>query len=128
MSFAKKNLSTRCYKTKTVETADQEVLSFLLIYVLPLITRDLEDFNWIVYLFIVFFYCFVVVSSYGFHFNPLLTSLGYHFYKVTEEDGMPHVLIAKRHIRRTGESLAVGRLGPYLLIEKGVPSSPNRTF
>ena len=116
--LAKRRLSSRRYETKTVETADHEVLSFLLIYLLPIVTKGLASFDWVVWTFIGIFYCFTVTASYGFHFNPLLTFLRYHFYRVTEENGIPHVLITRRRIYKVGETIEVARLGDYLLIEK----------
>ena len=123
MSFLTRSIARRSYTTKSVETADQEVMSFLLIYALPLISRDLSNHNWAVWLVIALFYCFVVTTGYGFHFNPLLSFCGYRFYKVTSEGGLPHVLITKRRIYEVGETLTVGRMVDFVLIEKTKPTS-----
>ena len=121
---AKTRLQSRSYRTATVETADNEVFGLLLVYVLPLITRDLATYNWAAWLLVTFLFCLVVATSYGYHFNPLLVfpPLRYHFYKVTETEGMPHILIAQRRIYRTKETLDVARLAEYVLIEKSPPS------
>lgn len=117
MQFGTRRLSARSYKTATAETADGEVFSVLLVYLLPLITRDLATYNWVVWILVTSLFCLVVAASHGFHFNPLLIFLQYHFYKVTEQGGIPHVLITKRRIRKLGETLWVVRLGDYLLVE-----------
>ena len=114
-------LQSRVYRTATVETSDNEVFGLLLIYLLPLITRDLATYNWLAWILVTLVFCLVVATSYGYHFNPLLVFLDYHFYKVAEADGMPHVLITKRRIYKTGEILHVSRLAEYLLIEKKPP-------
>ena len=118
LNFAKSQLRSRPYYTTTVEIADREIFSLLLVYLLPLITRDLADYNWPAWFVVTFFFCLVVATSYGYHFNPLLVLLGYHFYKVTEKHGMPHILITRRCIYTKGEELKVVRLAPYILIEK----------
>ena len=122
LHFGKTCLASREYRTATAETADNEVFSLLLVYLLPLITRDLALYNWYVWILLTFLFCVVVAASYGYHFNPLLVFLRYHFYKVTEADGMPHVLITRRRINKTGENLKVARLAEYVLIEREPPS------
>ena len=121
LHFAKSHLQSRSYRATTIETADNEVFGLLLIYLLPLITRDLVTYNWLAWILVTLLFCLVVATSYGFHFNPLLVFLGYHFYRVTETDGMPQVLIANRRIYKTGETLDVARLADYMLIEKKPP-------
>ena len=119
--FAKTRLQSRVFHATSVETSDNEVFGLLLIYLLPLITQDLATYNWLAWILVTLVFCLVVATSYGYHFNPLLVFLGYHFYKVTEGHGMPHVLITKRRIYKTGENLNVSRLAEYLLIEKKPP-------
>lgn len=72
LRFAKRHLQLKSYHTATVETSDNEIFNLLLIYLLPLITRELEDYNWITWIFVMFLFCLVVAVSYGYHFNPLL--------------------------------------------------------
>lgn len=121
LRFATSHLQSKTYRTATVETADNEIFGLILIYLLPLITRDLATYNWLVWVLVTFVFCVIVAASYGYHFNPLLVFLGYHFYKATETGGMPHVLITKRRIYKTGETLNVARLAEYVLIEKKPP-------
>ena len=121
LRFAKSHLQSKTYRAATVETADNEIFGLLLVYLLPLITRDLAIYNWPSWILVTLFFCFVVATSYGYHFNPLLVFLKYHFYKVAETDGMPHILITNRRIHKTGETLDVGELAEYVLIEKKPP-------
>ena len=122
MQLGTKYLRTLSFTTATVETADREVFSFLLVYLLPLITRDLATFNWVVWVLVMLMFCWVVATSYGFHFNPLLILLGHHSYRVAEENGIPHILIARRRIYESSETLDVGRIAEYVLVEKKPPS------
>ena len=115
---AKKTLASRSYTTQTVETADNEIFTFLLIYLLPLVTKDIQAYNWYLWLVVVGSFCIVVAVSYGFHFNPLLSVLGYHFYKVTRKGELTHILVTNRRLYRVGETLSVVRISEYVLIEK----------
>lgn len=118
LCWAETRLQSRSYCAAAVETADNEVFSLLLVYALPLITRDLSSYNWNAWVLVAFLFCLVVATSYGYHFNPLLVFFGYHFYKVKEAAGIPHILIARRRIYKTGEELDVVRLTEYVLIER----------
>ncbi len=121
LRFAKTNLESYNYRTSFVETIDNEIFGLLLIYLLPLITKDLETYNWAIWILVTLLFCFIVAVSYGFHFNPLLIFLGYHFYKVTESGGVTYVLITNRRIYKTDETLNVSSLTEYVLIEKKPP-------
>lgn len=127
--YLTRTIATQCYVTESVETADQEVVSFLLIYLLPLISGDLSSHSWAVGLIIALFYCVVMTTGYGYHFNPLLTIFRYRFYRVTEKHGLPHILITRRRIYAVGETLSVANLVDFILIEKAdpTPASGHRT-
>ena len=118
MAYAKKNLATIPYVTKSIETVDSETMNFLLIYLMPLITRDLATYNWKAWIVIAIIFCVVVATSYSYHFNPLLVIFRYHFYKVSDKEGMSYVLITRRRLFKANEDLRVGRLSEYILIEK----------
>ena len=123
LRFAKYHVESMGYSTVTVESADNEVFNFLLIYLLPIVSVDWVTSNWPVWVLVALIFCVVVATGYGYHFNPLLATFPfrYHFYKVTETGGLPHVLITKRHIHKTGETLHVVRLFEYVLLEKKPP-------
>ena len=69
LRFAKSHLQSRVYHVASVETADNEVFGLLLIYLLPLITRDLATYNWLAWILVTLLFCLVVATSYGFHFK-----------------------------------------------------------
>ena len=121
LCFERNRLEPMRYCTDTVEPADDRVFDLLLVYLLPLITRDLTDFNWYSWILIGLFVCMVTAVGYGYHCNPLLILFKYHFYKVSEKGGVAHILITKRRVYCTGEKLRVGRFAEYVLIEKSPP-------
>ena len=118
LRFASREIQSMDYRTETVEVADGEVFGLLLVYLLPLINRDLDNYNWPIWFLVMSLFCLVVATSYGYHFNPLLIFLGYHFYKVKEKDKITHILITRRRIYKTRESLKVARIATYILFEK----------
>ena len=120
MAQAEKKLTRRSYTPISISTADSEVMNFLLIYLLPLITRDLATYNWFAWIVIALIFCVVVATSYSYHFNPLLVLCGYHFYKVSDKEGMSHVLITKKRLFRANDDLTVGMLSEYVPYSKGL--------
>jgi hypothetical protein len=47
----------------------------------------------------------------------LLSVLGWHFYKVTSDDGVTYVLVTRNQIRTASEPLQVGQLTEYILLD-----------
>jgi MFS family permease len=104
--------------TKKVKTADKEVLAFLLVYLLPLFTKDLIfTGNWFTPVYILAIIGFCVYHGNSFTFNPLLAMAGYHFYEVENENGMTYLLISKKTIHRHDNTLQVKRLADYIYLE-----------
>jgi len=114
----RKVLSDEPLTTKKVRTADKEVLAFLLVYLLPLFTKDLIfTGNWLTPVYVVAIIAFCVYHSNSFTFNPLLSMAGYHFYEVENENGMVYLLISKTSIHRHDNTLRVIRLADYIYLE-----------
>ena len=93
-------------------------MNFLLIYLLPLITRDLATYNWQAWIVIALIFCGVVATSYSYHFNPLLVVFCYHFYKVSDKEGMSYVLITRKQLFKANNTLEVVKLSEYVLLAK----------
>lgn len=104
--------------TKKVKTADKEVLAFLIVYMLPLFTKDLIfTGNWVTPVYIVGVIAYCVFHSNSFTFNPLLSMAGYHFYEVENDGGMTYLLISRQTLRRQDNALRVKQLGDYIYLE-----------
>ena len=102
----------------SVEAADNEALGLVLVYILPLITRDLDSFNFVAWIVIAVFLMIIVAVSYTYYFNPLLVVSGWHFYKVDTERHVKYILITKERKRDTGY-MRVGKLTEYIYVDKG---------
>ena len=114
----KRTLPEETLKTARVKTADREVLAFLLVYLLPLFTKDLiftGNFFAPAYIFVVIGLC--VYHSNSFTFNPGLSMMGYHFYEIEIKDGMNYLLVSKQTLRRNDNTIRVKELADYIYLE-----------
>ena len=107
----------------SVEVADNETIGFLLVYLLPLITRNVADYNWLAFGIVAAVFVLVMAASYTYHFNPLLVLSGWHFYKVNTEENVRYVLISRDRILDAKTPRRVGRLTEYIFFDKGEPKN-----
>ena len=115
----RKTLPEEPLVTKKVKTADKEVVAFLLVYLLPLFTKDLIFMgNWETPIYIVVVIAFCVYHGNAFTFNPLLSMKGYHFYEVENESGMNYLLISTKTIHRQDNTLRVRQLADYIYLDE----------
>ncbi len=100
-------LSKNTFTVKEFESQDKEVLVFLLTYLLPFLSSDKLSFKgeWFTGSYIIAIILFSLMHADAFHFNPVMSLFGYHFYKVKGTDGLSYLLITKNQIRRPGSSL-----------------------
>ena len=120
LEFAKRHLAIESLKVKKVKGSDREVLTFLLAYLLPLLARDSFDVSKNIY---VTLYVFIVIlltiyHSNAFDFNPLLGMIGYHFYEVEAEDGMPFLLITRKSITKQAIDYQIVKLSDSIFLER----------
>src|SRR6185295_15641172 len=86
-----RNLGRSSVKLVSAETADQENVAFLLLYVSPLFTADVASLNFSIVVPVVILFTIVVMSGNNYHFNPLLNIFKWHFYKVDTPDHVTRV-------------------------------------
>lgn len=119
LAYSKKHLERVNFKAVSVEAADRENTAFLLLYLLPLFTADFASLNWQLWVPAILIFAVVVATGYSYHFNPLLGLMGWHFYKVSTSEGVTYVLITKRHLQNATETLEVGQLTEYIVLDLG---------
>ncbi|MES1954030.1 hypothetical protein [Salinisphaera hydrothermalis] len=119
LRYAKKNLERIGFSATTVEAADRENIGFLLLYLLPLFTAQFDALNWQVWVPAIVIFAAVVATGYSYHFNPLLGLMGWHFYKVGTKEGIAYVLITKKQLRNAAETIEVGQLTEYIVLDVG---------
>lgn len=119
LRIARSRLEALPFACKEIEAADSENLGFMVLYLLPLFTDKIATLNWEIWIPTIVIFGGIIGLGYGYHFNPLLGLLGWHFYKVTSENGVKYVVITKKYIRSAAERLTVGQLTEYILIDLG---------
>lgn len=117
LRYAKGNLEHMNFEAVSVEVADRENMAFLLLYLLPLFTDQFASLNWHIWIPAMFVFGAVVATGYAYHFNPLLGLMGWHFYKVGTKEGITYVLITKKQLRWATETMQVGQLTEYIVID-----------
>lgn len=117
LRYCRTHLERSQFKATSIEAADREYITFILLYLSPLFTAQLGDLNWNILVPTMIVFVLVISTGYGYHFNPLLGLLGWHFYKVGTEEGVAYVLITKKELRTAKQCLTVGQLTEYIVID-----------
>ncbi len=107
--YAPKELEIEPLYIKEFDRRDLEMLTFLLIYLLPFIQSDdpMFDRGWFTNIYVVIIVTLVFVDVGAFQFNPMMRLIGYRFYIVKNQDGISHLLISKRVLKETGIEIPV---------------------
>lgn len=117
LRYAQKHLERVKFSVVSVEAADRENMGFLLLYLLPLFTSQFDSLNWEIWIPTILVFGAVVATGYSYHFNPLLGLMGWHFYKVGTKEGVTYILITKKQLRNIIETIEVGQLTEYIVME-----------
>lgn len=118
LRLSKKKLELQTVKIEEIKTADKESLAFIIVYLLPLAQGTNDSFSLPVLIFVGCLFFFIVLNSNSYHFNPILSFFGYHFYEVKIEGGMNYILISKKNIRRSRTIQHIYQLTEYMILEK----------
>jgi hypothetical protein len=117
LSAARSQLERFPFTPRSVEAADRENVAFMLLYLSPLFTGKFGSANLTVLIPTIAIFALMTATGYSYHFNPLLSLIGWHFYKVTSTEGVTYVLVTKKQLRSTAEIREVGQLTDYILID-----------
>lgn len=103
------------------ERNDQEVLAFLVTYLLPFISAKDIAFpgQWLTGAYILAVIFLVIAHAGAFHFNPVMGLLGYHFYGIKNGDGVSLLLISKAELHKPGVEVRTVRLAPTIYLHTG---------
>lgn len=117
LSLSKTRLEKLKLEINSVKTADNEMIGFVLAYLLPLIHKSSLNVDPWVLLFVMCLLFIVVITSNSYHFNPLIGFLGYHFYEVALSGGVSYVLISRKNIRDSKSIKSVVHVSEYMIME-----------
>lgn len=117
LNWAKTNLKQTEIRTATVRQTDKDVLAFLMAYLLPLIGKDgLSIGNPLIALYAYSLVFIAIYHSNSFHFNPMLSMIGYHFYEVQTEEGYGAIVVSKGSHMMQKQCITVVKIAPFLLL------------
>ena len=107
--YASKELEIEPLYIKEFDRRDLEMLTFLLIYLLPFIQSDDPMFarGWFTNTYIIVIVTLVFVDVGAFQFNPMMRLIGYRFYIVKNQKGVSYLLISKQVLRTPGIEIPV---------------------
>lgn len=114
-----KHLPREPLKVKKVMVADKQTLTFLIVYLLPMLTKDVIEFGGDMFTatYVFGIIALAVYHSNAFTFNPLLSLCGYHFYEVESQGGMTYLLLTKQIIRSQENEFSVVCISDYVFWE-----------
>jgi hypothetical protein len=117
LKSAKNHLERFPFEISSVEACDQESISFMLIYISPMFNSQFDELNLHFWIPTLMMFGLITATGYSHHFNPLLGLLGWHFFKVSSNEGVSYILITKKQLRRASQIKEVGQLTEYILID-----------
>lgn len=117
LSLVRSKVQRTSVRLTAAETADQENVAFLLLYISPLFSQDVTTLNFSIAVPVAVLFIAVVMAGNNYHFNPVLNLLGWHFYKVDTDDAVSRVLITRRSIRNVIDRVEVVQLTDYVIME-----------
>lgn len=121
LHYAAGNAQKHSFRITEFERNDQEVLAFLLAYLLPFVSAENMSFSgeWLTGTYILGIIFLVIAHAGALHFNPVMGLLGYHFYAVRNSDGVSQLLISKTELRRPGGDVQTVRLAHHIYLHTG---------
>jgi len=123
MSFVRQYAEQEMLNIRSVRPMDNEILAFLIAYLLPIISKDVCDLYTnplcAVFVFVIILLC--VYNSNAFHFNPLLGMVGFHFYEVKSDTGIPYMFITRKCIRNEDFATVAKEIGTYIYLDASQP-------
>lgn len=113
LKYAAKKAHKHLFYIKEFERKDQEVLTFLFIYLLPFVLSGNSTFasDWLTSIYILLIIIIAIAQADAFHFNPVMRLLlGYRFYAAKNRHGVSNLLISNKDLRRPEKEVQTVRL------------------
>lgn len=114
---ARARLERLSFTVTSLKTVDQEVLGFVVTYLLPLIAAEPLKFDVLTILFMTSIFFVVIYGTHSYHFNPILGIFGFHFYEVQTTGNITYVLLTKRDLRNTKNVSQVVQISEYMVLD-----------
>ena len=120
LRYAAKNAQTYLFHVRSFERKEQEILTFLFIYLLPFIRSGNSNIfdDWLIGSYVICTIVIAIVYTSAFHFNPVMRLVfGYRFYSVKDPHGVPYLLISRTDLRRVNVEICTVKLASDIHLE-----------
>ena len=103
----------------SLRVADRSAITFVVVYLLPLVTVQGIDIQPSVLLIVLGLLAWLIYHSDAYLVNPLLSMwpFKYHFYEITTEEGIVYTLVSRREILNTRDQLEVKQISEYMFLD-----------
>jgi hypothetical protein len=113
---AKKQLEILPFRVHSIKTADNEILAFVIAYLLPFAgVSGVVQTNILTFILVIIFA--VIWTTHAYHCNPILGLFGYHFYEIVTDGNITFILITHRTLRQCKEIRNVVQLTDYIVLD-----------
>ncbi len=120
LMYASKHLQKHLIHIKEFESKDQEMLTFLLIYLLPFIRSGSSVFasEWKVTILILVTIVGAIAHAGALHFNPVMGLVfGYHFYAIKNSHGVSTLLISRTDLIQPDKEVQTVQLASNVYLQ-----------
>ena len=104
------------HRITSIEPADRENTAIILLYLMPLFTKDVVDLNWEIWIPRLLVFISIGMTSHIYFFNPLLSILGWHFYRMNTPENVTRILISKKTINNCDGTIIGIQLSDYTVL------------
>ena len=121
MVYARSNLQIRDVNILSIERKDHEVLTFLFIYLLPLVRSGSANLleSWMTTTFVGIIIIYALAQADAYHFNPLMRLVfQQRFYAVNTSEGQSDLVISKKRLHSAEKRIQAVEIAPNVFLVK----------
>ena len=125
LRYAERNIQKTSFFIKEFERKDQEMLTFLFIYLLPFLRSEASALvnDWLTSIYILVIVILTIAHAGAFHFNPVMRLFGYRFYAVKNSAGVSNLVISKIDLRQPNNEVQTVKLAWNVYLHIGVSNA-----
>lgn len=117
-SYGKKHIAPIIIRVTDISPHDGWVVAYIISYIIPFASMAIKDFDIVICGIIAVILIVIVPFVNSAIPNPLLMCRKYHFYQISEENGVSgYLFISKRRLRKANDIKTIKRVFDFLLID-----------
>lgn len=120
-SYGKKHIAPIIIRVTDISPHDGWIVAYIISYIIPFASMAIKDFDIVICGIIAVILIVIVPFVNSAIPNPLLMCRKYHFYQISEENGVSgYLFISKRRLRKANDIKTIKRVFDFLLIDTEV--------